>query len=536
VKKPTASVRASHLNTDTGIPEEELAWPETSGRVTRLPGLHLEVASRSTVTPYGGLALASAFLKRFRVAQEIDARVQVLKIHLPFFESDHVLAQALNLYAGGECLEDQAALQHDEGVLRMLGACRIPDPTTAGDFLRRFEERRNPGSLTGLRAANDAVQDAVWGKLAGKRKRKRDVAVVDLDGHTKALYGVQKEGADFDYKGRWSYNVLLASLAGSGECLAVRLRAGNERSSEGAADLLEETLPRVKRRFTQVLVRADSDFDRRDVREACEAEGAFFAFVAREASNRPAWAEAIPESACHRDRQARRAEPDFEPRRKKRNRRRRRARQRGYTDLKLVRQWVAEIPWTPPGSEKTYRMIRGGDRCHLPTLRPGERDRADGQRRRPVAHARRRIRGQWRVARDRTPGVEPRQVDRPARAPPGSRALGVEALPTRLRVPGRRGDPAQPSALAAIQPRPPFPSHAGGRARPAPDVRSGCQFFGVSNGAGEVSLQLAPFVYIVASTTKIDTTRYSSCAAFSPHCAERARIGHDPLRERLFQD
>ena len=54
----------------------------------------------------------------------------------------------------------------------------------------------------GLRAATDAVQDAVWGKLAGKRKKKRDVAVVDLDGHTKPLYGVQKEGADFDYQGR----------------------------------------------------------------------------------------------------------------------------------------------------------------------------------------------------------------------------------------------------------------------------------------------------------------------------------------------
>jgi len=364
VKKPTAFVRASHLNTGTGIPEEELAWPETSGRVMRLPGLHVEVADRSTVTPYGGLALASAFLKRFRVSQAIDERVHVLKLHLPYHESDHVIAQALNLYAGGTCIEDQAALQHDEGVLRMLGACRIPDPTTAGDFLRRFEERRNRGSLAGLREAIDTVQDEVWGKLAGKRKRKRDWAVVDLDGHTKTLYGVQKDGADFDHKGRWSYNVLLASLAGTGECLAVRNRPGNLRSSNGAAKLLDETLPRVKNRFAKVLVRADSDFDRRDVREACEAEGAFFAFVAREALNRLSWAEAIPESAwkpfrtrAHREQQARRSTGGFVARRKKRNRRRRRARQRGYTDLQLMRQWVAEIPWTPQGSEKTYRMI-----------------------------------------------------------------------------------------------------------------------------------------------------------------------------------
>ncbi len=68
-------VRASYFNTGTGIPEEELAWPETSGRVTRLPRLHVEVAERSTVTPYGRLSLAAAFLKRFRVAQEATNRL-----------------------------------------------------------------------------------------------------------------------------------------------------------------------------------------------------------------------------------------------------------------------------------------------------------------------------------------------------------------------------------------------------------------------------------------------------------------------------
>jgi hypothetical protein len=330
----------------------------------RLPGLHLETAERSTVTPYGGLALASAFLKRFRVGQKIDQRVHVLKIHLPYHESDHVLAQALNLYVGGEGLEDQAALQNDEGVLRMLGACRIPDPTTAGDFLRRFDEKIHPGSLAGLRAAVDEVQDEVWGKLAGKRKRKRDWAVIDLDGHTKELCGLQKEGADFDHRGRWSYNVLLASLAGTGECLAVRNRPGNLRSSNGAAALLEEILPRAQKRFGQVLVRADSDFDRRDIRYACEQAGVHFAFVAREATNRLSWAESIPESAwkpfrtrAHREQVSHRQQQGFKPRRKKRNRRRRRARERGYTALQLNRQWVAEIPWTPPGSDQTYRMV-----------------------------------------------------------------------------------------------------------------------------------------------------------------------------------
>ncbi len=299
----------------------------------------MEVADRSTVTPYGGLALASAFLRRFRVAQAIDERVHVLKLHLPYHESDHVIAQALNLYAGGTCIEDQAALQNDEGVLRMLGACRIPDPTTAGDFLRRFEERRNRGSLAGLRAAIDTVQGEVWGKLAGKRRRKRDWAVVDLDGHTKTLYGVQKDGADFDHKGRWSYNVLLASLAGTGECLAVRNRPGNLRSSNGAAKLLDETLPRVKGRFAKVLVRADSDFRPPGCAGGLRGGGRLFrlrgagghesALLGR--GNPGVGVEAVSNASPPGAAVAAFGGPASWPRRKKRNRRRRRARERGYT-------------------------------------------------------------------------------------------------------------------------------------------------------------------------------------------------------------
>ena len=122
----------------------------------RMPRLHLETEERATVTRFGGLALVEQFCRRFKVAEGIDEHVEVLKLHLPYHESDHVLAQAMSLYVGGTCLEDMMLLQHDEAVKRMLGACRLPDPTTAGDFLRRFDTERNPEALAGLRQANDA--------------------------------------------------------------------------------------------------------------------------------------------------------------------------------------------------------------------------------------------------------------------------------------------------------------------------------------------------------------------------------------------
>lgn len=249
----------------------------------------------------------------------------------------------------------------------MLAACRLPDPTTGGDFLRRFDDRPHGGSLGGLCQAVDEIQTEVWRKLAGPgrgRKHKDELAVVDVDGHQKKLYGVQKQGVDFSHTGTWSYQPLLVSLAGTGECLAVRNRPGNVRSSEGTGEVLLEVLPRLEQRFEHVLVRGDSDFDRRDVRQACEAHGAYFAFVGRETRNRPAMAENLEEkqwrpfrtrSARQRAEQAKR--PGYERRRKQHNRRRRKARQRGYNELALVKQWVAETTYRPAGSANSYRLI-----------------------------------------------------------------------------------------------------------------------------------------------------------------------------------
>lgn len=281
----TSHARASHVNTATGIPRDELPWPETRGRVLRLPKPNMELLRGGPITAYGGVALVSEFLRRFRVAQGIDEKVEVLKLHLPYTEADHVLAQAINLYVGGMCIEDMAAIQHSEAICRMLGAVRLPDPTTGGDFLRRFDERVNPGSLAGLRSAVDVVQDEVWHELRprrGRRRPKRALATVDLDGHQKRLYGVQKEGADFSHTGQWSYMPLVLSLAQTGECLSLTNRPGNSRSSDGAAEQLDPVLPRLKPHFETVLVRGDSDFDRADIRAVCEKHGAYFAFVGRE--------------------------------------------------------------------------------------------------------------------------------------------------------------------------------------------------------------------------------------------------------------
>jgi hypothetical protein len=132
----------------------------------------------------------------------------LLKLHLPYHESDHVLTHAYNLFVGGRDLEDIQNLQHSPAVKNLLGACRLPDPTTAGDFLRRFEAE----DLEAGQRAIDEARVKIWRKLP---KGRRQTATVDMDSTFKAVYGACKQGADFSYQGVWSYHPLLSCVSGS---------------------------------------------------------------------------------------------------------------------------------------------------------------------------------------------------------------------------------------------------------------------------------------------------------------------------------
>jgi hypothetical protein len=96
------------------------------------------------------------------LAKAIDANLQLLKVHLLYHESDHILNIAYNSIMDGTCLEDIELRRNDEVFLDTLGAQRIPDPTTAGDFCRRFAEedvgpqRDTPESLA--KAAQGVLQ------------------------------------------------------------------------------------------------------------------------------------------------------------------------------------------------------------------------------------------------------------------------------------------------------------------------------------------------------------------------------------------
>jgi hypothetical protein len=102
--------------------------------------IHYEIDGRHQGHSSGGIGAIHLMNQKLGLVKEIDNCLHLLKLHLPYLESDHVLNIAYNIIAGGTCLEDIELQRQNEAWLNAVGAEIIPDPTTAGDFLRRFEE------------------------------------------------------------------------------------------------------------------------------------------------------------------------------------------------------------------------------------------------------------------------------------------------------------------------------------------------------------------------------------------------------------
>src|ERR1700722_9282719 len=163
------------------------------------PGnIHYELAERTQGLAYGGIGAMRLLVQELGLAEAIAQRLHLLKIHLPYHESDHVLNLAYNALCDGDCLEDLELRRTDEVYLDALGARRIPDPTTAGDFCRRFR----PHHIRALQDVYHEMRLQVW---ARQRREFFAEARVDMDGTLVPTGGDCKQGVDISYNGIWSY-------------------------------------------------------------------------------------------------------------------------------------------------------------------------------------------------------------------------------------------------------------------------------------------------------------------------------------------
>ena len=216
--------------------------------------IHYEIAEKVRGIAPGGIGAIHLLARKLGLIEDIDEDLHLLKRHLPYHESDHVLNIAYNLLAGGSRLEHIEVRRNDEVYLDALGAERIPDPTTAGDFCRRFTE----GDVERLMDIFNETRLRVWKQ---QPEDFFDEAFIDADGTLAPSDGWCKQGVDIAYNGMWGYHPLVVSLANTAEPLFLVNRSGNRPSHEHADVYLDKAAALCRRAgFRKITFRGDTDF------------------------------------------------------------------------------------------------------------------------------------------------------------------------------------------------------------------------------------------------------------------------------------
>ena len=326
--------------------------PERQTPMITPANIHYEPGRRAQGLAPGGLGALLLIAQRTGLIAAIDHHLHLLKRHLPYFESDHVLNIAFNLLAGGRRLEHLERLRNDEVYLDAIGAVRIPDPTTEGDFCRRFRE----ADVLDLMEAINTARLHVYAQQPADFFRE---ATVDIDGTLVATDAECKGGVDIAYDGTWGYHPLVVTLADTGEPLYLANRSGNRPSHEGAHTYIDRAIAFCRRAgFRRISLRGDTDFSQTahlDRWGAIEGVRFLFGMDAHEAL--VALAAGLPADAYGFLERPPKCAIKTAPRQRPERVKAEIVRRRGFETIPTLEERVAEFDYRPTACRATYRVV-----------------------------------------------------------------------------------------------------------------------------------------------------------------------------------
>jgi hypothetical protein len=326
--------------------------PEREVPMITASNIHYELGERVQALSAGGLGALLLVARATGLVSAIDLNLHLLKRHLPYHESDHVLNIAFNILAGGRRLEHLERRRNDAVYLDALGAQRVPDPTTAGDFCRRFHAAE---VLTLIEAINTARLRA-W---AQQPEDFFDEAILDVDATVVGTDGECKQGIDLAYNGIWGYHPLVLSLANTAEVLYLVNRSGNRPSYEQAHTYIDKALDLCRRGgFRRIFIRGDTDFSQTTHLDGWDqAADVRFLFGIDAHPTLKALAEALPASAYSFLERPPNYEIQTAPRQRPEPVKPGLVRQRGFETIHTLEEMVAEFDYRPTACRRSYRLV-----------------------------------------------------------------------------------------------------------------------------------------------------------------------------------
>src|SRR6266487_605351 len=238
-----------------------------------------------------GVALAATLAQRLGIEGLVDRFVR-LRAERPGARNAgrKVMSLVFAMALGADSIDDAEVLRSGR-TRRLLGGW-VAAPSTLGTFLRAFTF----GHVRQLDRVLGETLTRAWRAGAGPGGER---LLVDVDSFVGEVHGYQKQGAAFGYTRQRGYHPILASRAGSGEVLHLRLRKGSANTQRGILRFTDELVARVSRAGASgvKLLRADSGFWNTKVFAGLERAGWLYSIGVRMTAPVRELAEQIPEDA-----------------------------------------------------------------------------------------------------------------------------------------------------------------------------------------------------------------------------------------------
>lgn len=327
--------------------------PRTDGPEFAASAIHYELSERSHAISCGGIGAVHLLASKVGLIQALDTRLPILQRRRPYSEADHILNIVYNTMCGGLVLDDLELRRNDVAFLDALDARTTPDPTTAGDFCRRF----GPPHIDLLMTIVNDVRVGIWQQQAATFFEQP--ARIDADGSIVETTGECKQGMDLSYAGQWGYHPLVVSLANTGEPLFIVNRSGNRPSHEGAAAYFTRAIALCRRAgWKDVLLRGDTDFSQTAHLDSWNDDGVRFIFGYDASPAMVGRGEVVDENDYRE--LVRHADQAFAPRKERAKQpwvKEQIVRERGYLNQCLAREDLAEFEYQPRKANRPYRIV-----------------------------------------------------------------------------------------------------------------------------------------------------------------------------------